>query len=308
MDLSSTTPIRTPDTDSIASPTPDTTSDPTPVLGPCAPLRAGSGRIQGAHVAGRSRVIRNQASNPLKLWVPRRPGPASWIYTTTFGGGLVAGDRIEVDLDLDPLTTTVLTTQASTKVYRSLKDRGCSQQLQARVGDRATLIVAPDPLVCFRGAIYQQHNRVHLAADASLVHIDWLTSGRSARGERWQFQRLATRLEVIRGGTMILLDSLELVPREVALENPLRMGQHHCLATVVIFGNGLAEAIESVRRGVADQTDDPHDGCLESASPRHEGLILRLVGPNTQAVGKRLRQRLAFLADHLQETPWERKW
>lgn len=304
MALSSTPPIRTPDPDSTATPPPGTLG----VSGPGAPLRAGSGRIQVAHVAGRSRVIHNQATNPLKLWVPRRPGPASWIYATTFGGGLVAGDRISVDLELDPHTTTVLTTQASTKVYRSLRDRGCTQQLQARVGDRATLVVAPDPLVCFRGAIYQQHNRVHLADDANLVHIDWLTSGRSARGERWQFQRLATRLEVIRGKKMILLDSLELMPRDVALENPLRMGQHHCLATVVIFGSGLDEAIESVRKGAADETDDRNDGCLESVSPRHEGLILRLVGPNTQAVGRRLRQRLAFLADHLQETPWERKW
>jgi len=300
--LSSTTPIRTPDTGST------TTTPPLGVSGPAAPLRAGSGRIRVAHVAGRSRVICNLATNPLKLWVPRRPGPASWIYATTFGGGLVAGDRIGIDLELDPDTTTVLTTQASTKVYRSLRDRGCTQQLQARVGDRATLVVAPDPLVCFRGAVYQQHNRVHLADDASLVHIDWLTSGRSARGERWQFQRLATRLEVIRGGKMILLDSLELVPRDVALENPLRMGQHHCLATVVVFGEGLGEGIESIRLGVADQADDPNDGCLESVSPRDEGLILRLVGPNTQAVGRRLRQRLAFLANHLQETPWERKW
>lgn len=299
----STIPIRTPDTDSTVSPPPDEVTG----SGPAVPLRSGQGRIRVTRVGRRSHVTGNRATNPLKLWVPRRPGPASWIYATTFGGGLVAGDSVQLELELENDTTTVLTTQASTKVYRSLKDRGCSQQLQARVGRRATLVVAPDPLVCFRGAIYQQHNRVHLADDASLVHIDWLTSGRIARGECWQFARLKTRLEVIRGGRMLLLDSLDLVPRQSQLDNPLRMGHHHCLATVVLFGETFDKAIESIRESVtSEQTGE--DGCLEAVSPRAEGLVWRLVGPNTEAVGRRLKQRLAFLADHLQETPWERKW
>ncbi len=268
-------------------------------------LRPGCGRARVARIGGRSQVTSNRATNPLKLWVPRRPGPTSWIYATTFGGGLVAGDNIQVDLELEADTTTVLTTQASTKVYRSLRDRGCQQHLHASVGSHATLVVAPDPLVCFRGAIYHQHNRVHLAEDANLVHIDWLTSGRSARGECWQFGRLASRLEVIRDGRMLLLDSLELVPRETSLDNPLRMGRHHCLATVVLFGHQLTDGIESIQELAAV---DSVDGCLESFSPKAEGLIWRLVGPSTEAVGRRLRSRLAFLADHLQETPWERKW
>ena len=168
-------------------------------------------------------------------------------------------------------------------------------------------MIAPDPLVCFRGAIYQQHNRVHLADDATLVHIDWLTSGRMARGECWHFGRLRTRLEVIRSDRMLLLDSLDLVPRQSKLDNPLRMGHHHCLATVVLFGETLAKAIESIRESVT--SDQPReDGCLEAVSPREEGLVWRLVGPNSETVGRRLKQRLAFLADHLQETPWERKW
>ncbi|MFP6702293.1 MAG: hypothetical protein VB861_11140, partial [Planctomycetaceae bacterium] len=91
MDLSSTTTPRTPDTDPAVSPTPAATA------GPVTSLRPGSGRITVAHVAGRSHVTRNLATNPLKLWVPKRPGPASWITATTFGGGLVAGDRIQID-------------------------------------------------------------------------------------------------------------------------------------------------------------------------------------------------------------------
>lgn len=259
-----------------------------------------------ARVDGRSRVVRNRATNPLKLWAPRRPGPHAWIYSTTFGGGLVSGDRVQLDLDIETNATAVLTTQASTKVYRSLRSRPCRQQLTARLGRGAMLVVTPDPLVCFRGAIYEQFNRIHLAEDSALVHIDWLTSGRSAYGECWQFARLATRLELIRDQRLLLLDSLRLDPRDGALDGPLRMGDHHCLATVVILGPALENAATTIREDVGDSA--PDSGCLEASSPLAEGTIWRILGPTTEAVGTRLRERLAFLADHLDETPWNRKW
>jgi len=260
-----------------------------------------------AHIARQSRVTSHRSTSPLKLWVPRRPGAAAWIYATTFGGGLVSGDSVHVDMELGPNTTTVFTTQSSTKVFRTLEDHECSQQLHARVENGALLAVAPDPLVCYRGAVYRQHNQIHLEPQANLVHIDWLTSGRAARGERWQFQQLKTRLEVYRDRRLLLVDSLSLLPNEMEMTNPLRMGTHHCLASVVLLGERLAEEAASLHAEVAEEELDV-ETCCESVSRKAEGIIWRLVGPSTQAVGECLRRRLAFLKTFLEETPWERKW
>ena len=95
MTRSSTTPIRTPDTDPADAPPADQVAGPVSSV----PLRPGQGRIRVTRVGRRSHVTGNLATNPLKLWVPRRPGPASWIYATTFGGGLVAGDSVQLDLE-----------------------------------------------------------------------------------------------------------------------------------------------------------------------------------------------------------------
>ena len=43
---------------------------------------------------------------------------SQWLYTITFGGGLVEGDNITLDVDVGEDCTVVVTTQASTKVYR----------------------------------------------------------------------------------------------------------------------------------------------------------------------------------------------
>ena len=270
------------------------------------PLQSGEGYLRVSHVAGVSRPTRSLATNPLKLWSPRRPGPVSWTYASTFGGGLVAGDRIDLQVDVEPDATAVLTTQASTKVYRSNRSKSCRQQLTARVDRSASLVVVPDPLVCFRGALYEQFNRVHLAEDASLVYVDWLTGGRLARGECWDFARVTTRLEIIREDRPLLLESLVLDPHDGPLDSPVRMGDYRCLAIVVVLGPSLVEEAQQILE-TADQSST-ETGLLEAASPLAEGVLWRIMGPSTEPVGHQLQERLGFLADRLGETPWERKW
>ena len=48
--------------------------------------------------------------------------------------------------------------------------------------------------------------------DASLVLVDWMTSGRHAAGERWAFSRYESRLDIRRGSQRIFFDALVLEP------------------------------------------------------------------------------------------------
>ena len=59
----------------------------------------------------------------------------------------------------------------------------------------ALLAVVPDPIVCFADADFTQTQRYDLHPDASLVMVDWITSGRHASGERWAFSRYESRFE-----------------------------------------------------------------------------------------------------------------
>ena len=55
-------------------------------------------------------------------------------------------------------------------------------------------------MVCFAGADFAQTQRYDLHADASLVLVDWMTSGRHASGERWAFSRYESRFDITRDG------------------------------------------------------------------------------------------------------------
>ena len=92
---------------------------------------------------GRSVVARAYATSPLRLLTPSNHGHAAWIYGSSYGGGLVDGDAVTLDVDLAPGAAAFVSTQASTKVYRSC--RGTRSDTEGHIGAGALLVLAPDP-------------------------------------------------------------------------------------------------------------------------------------------------------------------
>ena len=92
-----------------------------------------SGGSRGSVVVSRgprgSLVTRAYAESPLKWLTPRAGGDAAWVFASSYGGGLVGGDRLAIDVRVDAGAGALLSTQASTKVYRS--PRGVETRLTA---------------------------------------------------------------------------------------------------------------------------------------------------------------------------------
>ncbi|KAL0284565.1 UNVERIFIED_CONTAM: Urease accessory protein D [Sesamum angustifolium] len=113
------------------------------------------GKLVVERVEGRSTLTRCFSKYPFKFIVPNKAGSskadAVWIYTITYGGGIVSvcliafllflgtcihfmywrvkmqGDSVACDVTVGDGATAVLTTQSSTKVYKSVGSK-CSQQ------------------------------------------------------------------------------------------------------------------------------------------------------------------------------------
>lgn len=90
------------------------------------------GKLVVEKVGGKSRLTRCFSRYPFKFIVPNKVGSsltdAVWIYTITYGGGIVSGDSIAFDVAVGGGCNAVLTTQSSTKVYKSIGSK-CSEQL-----------------------------------------------------------------------------------------------------------------------------------------------------------------------------------
>jgi urease accessory protein len=272
---------------------------------PRQPPRAGEGHLAVEVVARASALVACGASSPLQLLAPRPRGLAVWIVAASHGGGLVRGDAIALDVAVGAGATACVGTQAETKVYRA-GGGAAHQRLSAAVGPGALLAWLPDPVSPFAGARYAQEQRFALAPGASLALLDAVTAGRAARGERWAFERYASRNEVRAGGTLVLADGVRLA----AGEGPpvaRRLRDVELLATIVLLGPRVAAAAAAIRDAVAAAPAAREAPVLAAASPLAGGVILRLAARSVEAGIAAIRAHLAFLAGPLDGDPLLRR-
>jgi urease accessory protein len=267
--------------------------------------RAGAGVLEVSRVHGRSVITRAFATSPLRLLMPRNRGSAAWVFTSTYGGGLLGGDDLEIDAVVRERAHALLLTQASTKVYRS--SRSASARLTATVEDGGLLCVMPDPVVCFAGSTYRQTQQFDLRGTAGLLLVDWLSSGRSAFGERWAFDDYSARVSVRVDGRLVMIDATSLRAAEGDLAS--RLGRFEAICFVALLGPRVGEAAARAVEEIARMPVRRNASVLMGAAPLGEGgCVVRLAGTSLQDVARTARGFLQFVPTLLGDDPWARKW
>jgi urease accessory protein len=252
-------------------------------------------------VGGRTAVVRRRAETPLTILTPRHAGTAGWACASSHGGGLLSGDSVAASIDVRAGARAAFVTQASTKIHPGR--RGARQSLDAAVAAGALLVVAPDPVVCYAGARYAQRQEFDLAPTASLVVVDWLTSGRAARGERWRFESYESRLAVRRGGAELLRDATLLDGESGPLAE--RLGRFDVVALALAVGPLLGAGAGRLLEETARRPTARRAPLVVSAAPvGADGALLRLAAESFEDAARELRRALAFAWDALGDDPW----
>ena len=278
--------------------------DATPVVN----ARPTPGRLAVQVVDGASSVITAEASNPLKFLVSTPRGQCAWVYTTTYGGGLVAGDQVVMDIEVAAGASLYLGTQASTKVYRS--DGAVAQQtVTARVAAAALLVALPDPVAPFAESRFHQRQIIDCAPTADLVWLDGVTCGRAARDERWAFTSYVSSLVVRVDGHPIVRDSLRLTDGLRPVRE--RLPEVGALATAVIGGPGMQTLCAKILARVAAQPLEVQPRLSASSlgnSPLGTwGIVLRAAAVERETLERTVHDLLTDLCPRLGDDPWQRR-
>lgn len=270
--------------------------------------RLGHASLTVEVVSGESAITSAFATSPLKLLTPRPRDRSVWAFSSSFGGGLVAGDQTRLDLRLGPGARAFLGTQASTKIYRNPSLLPSGHETHATLGPGSLLVFAPDPVQAFAGSSYTQRQEFHLAPDANLVLVDWFSAGRVARGERWEFRHFFSRNEVFRDGERTFLDALRLDPADGPLASAHRAGRFNCFALLFLIGPAVREGAAKLLEDVARQPVARRAALVSSASAIRDGALLRIAGEHVEAVAHELHRHLRRINELLGDDPWARKW
>lgn len=150
---------------------------------------------------GHSHLYNITYQYPLKLISPPRniqQHLSALVFLLSYGGGLVGGDTVNLSIDVGHGSKLSIITQGHTKIFKSASpDIVTRQNLDVVIEDGAALCLLPDPVQPFADSVYEQTQIFRLRGDgASLCLLDWVTQGRSARGEDWDLVRWFGRNEV----------------------------------------------------------------------------------------------------------------
>ena len=166
------------------------------------------------------------------------------IFLLTYGGGIVAGDSIDLVVQLDSNTRLILLTQGSTKIFKTPSPELVSRQhMTVHLKHDSALVYLPDPVQPFAHTAFSQSQTYHLEKEqGNLCVCDWVTSGRSARGENWDIYEYRSRNEVWTsddsGKRRLLLRDNLLLDKHGKTEMPLssRMDNYSVFGTLIIRG------------------------------------------------------------------------
>ncbi len=189
-----------------------------------------------------TRPVRCAVRPPLQLSRARYDNPArpdEPALTLVHLGGILAGDHYDLRIALGDGAGACVTTAAATQVYR-MPQGEATQAIQLQLGSGSRLEWLPEPTILFGGARFTQTTSVTLGSGARLALLDVLVPGRLARGEVYQFDRYAARLEAHdTAGRLLLAERALLEPRRHDLTAPGLLGATPVLGSLYILGDGV---------------------------------------------------------------------
>ena len=160
-------------------------------MNPAIPL-AVSGQGWHAHLdlafaahAGVTRLTHNRHEGPLRL-IRALPLPQGRCQAVIVHppGGLVGGDRLEIDLALAEGAQVLCTTPGAQKWYRAHRD-GAYARTRIQAASGTALEWLPQPTIVYNAAQVDQSLRIDLMGDARMIGWECMVLGRAAMKERF---------------------------------------------------------------------------------------------------------------------------
>jgi urease accessory protein len=194
-------------------------------------------------------------------------------------GGVLQGDRIKVVVDAGKNTSSRITTQAATKIYRM--EHGFASQavsLFAQPGSYVEFL--PHQLIPFKSSRFCQEVTLSVSQDSTVVYSETLSAGRTAAGENFAFDVCFLRMTARdMDGDILFSDVCCMEPEKMGYE--LLFGGKTIWSTIYVITQHDQGSID---RGIMEVIGKHNilAGC--SKLPRDCGLFVRVLDDSIDRV------------------------
>lgn len=253
----------------------------------------GLARIELARIGSRTAIINLRSRAPLlvqKALYPdsRLPGMAH-VYLMSSAGGILQGDRMEIDIVAGHDTASRVTTQAATKIYKM--DRGyAAQTVTISACDASYLEFLPYQIIPFKSSRFYQQVDVQLERNATVVYSETISSGRTASGENFDFDICYLKMGARDNkGAILFADAAKLEPGK---DEVARLFGGKTIWSMIYI---ITPDFESINRQVSAMIKNSPmlAGC--SILPHDCGLLIRMLDDSIDKI-RHLTESMAGIA------------
>lgn len=231
---------------------------------------------------GRTQLVRRHHRGPLAVQRPFYPeGEVCHVYLLHPPGGVVGGDRLDIQVQTATGAHALITTPGATRLYRSVgPEARVEQHLRLQTG--SALEWFPQETIVFPGARAHLATTIQLEGDAGVAAWEIQCLGRPASRETFETGKLDFRLALWRGQVPLLLERLRVTPR--TLDSAAGLRGFPVTGTFVV--SGTDEAMRDQARAALPTADQE----LFGVTRVDDLLVTRYLGHSTE------RARKAFAA------------
>jgi urease accessory protein len=224
---------------------------------------------------GVTRLTGRSHSGPLRVQKPLYPEHPSVCHAIVVHppGGVVGGDRLEIDAGVGEQAHALIATPGAAKWYRA-NGQVSRQNVRLQAGPAASLEWLPQETIFFNGADVRLDTEVTLAADACFIACDILCFGRTASGERFERGGVSQRMQIRRGGRLLWFEQGGIGGGSRHMNSPQGLNGATVCATLIAVGPQLPAACIAALREV----DDARFGVTQMKTL----LVARYLGDSSQ--------------------------
>jgi len=202
------------------------------------------------------------------------------LHLHNVSGGVLAGDRLALNIDVAAGAVAQVTTTGAGRLYRHRAGVVDSEQrTRISVGEGAILEYLPDAVIPYAGARHVQSTEVRLNSGAALFWWEILAPGRQAAGEKFAFDRLRFENRVFSGTHLVLLENFAVEPAARSPRSVARLGPYAWVSSFCICQEGRPPAfwrdLEDHLNNLASQLTRPAEAIWGASMLARDGIVVR---------------------------------
>ena len=240
--------------------------------------------------AGRT-VARHVHEGPLRILQSLYPEGGAICHNVLVHppGGLVGGDRLDIDVTAAPGSHALLTTPGATRFYKSLGDAAL-QHTHIRLANDTRLEWLPLEAICYSGCLAENRLQFELAPGAELIGWDVTALGLPTAGQAFERGSFCQHIEM--PGVWLERGRIDASDQRL-LDSPLGFAGHRCLASIFFCtGSRLERKRRDLALDCARQVLDQHSSRnpAGATSPNDHVVVVRVLAPLVEPAMHLLRQ------------------